>query len=76
MNFQPPDNYTSEEIAEFENVLPPTPELAYAEGRADQLEEDKKLLSWAYSKLVYRSFDSMTDALVMDEIKLLLMGGA
>lgn len=74
--FQPPDGYTSEDIAEFENVLPPTPELAYAEGRADQLEDDTRLLSWAYSKLVYRSFDNLDDALKMDEIKLLLTGGA
>lgn len=74
MNFQPPDGWTSEEIAEFENVLPPTPELAYAEGRKDQAEEDKELLSWAYSKLVYRSFDNMEDALQMDRIKLILVG--
>lgn len=31
-----------------------------------------ELLRWAYSKLVYRSFDNMDDALAMDEIKLLL----
>lgn len=37
-------------------------------------EETQRLLSWAYSKLVYRSFDSLDDALVMDEIKLILMG--
>lgn len=30
------------------------------------------LLSWAYGKLVYRSFDNLDDALKMDEIKLLL----
>ena len=34
------------------------------------------LLSWAYGKLAYRSFDNMDDALKMDEIKLILMGGA
>ncbi len=51
-------------------------QAAYAEGRADQLEDDRRLLAWAYSKLVYRSFDSMDDALAMDEIKLILMGAA
>ena len=30
----------------------------------------QNLLKWAYSKLVYRSFDNMDDALKMDEIKL------
>lgn len=31
-----------------------------------------ELLRWAYSKLLYRSFDNMDDALAMDEIKLIL----
>jgi len=35
-----------------------------------------ELLTWAYTKLHYRSFDSMEDALKLDEIKLLLMGGS
>ena len=38
-----------------------------------QAEQDFALLRWAYSKLVYRSFDNMEDALVMDEIKLMLL---
>jgi hypothetical protein len=33
------------------------------------------LLKWSYSKLVYRSFDTLDDALKMDEIKLLLEHG-
>lgn len=37
-------------------------------------ENHKRLLAWAYSKLVYRSFDSMDDALAMDEIKLIVTG--
>ena len=49
---------------------------AYAEGRSDQFEEDLELLRWAYSKLLYRSFDSMEDAMMMDRIKLLLEHGA
>lgn len=47
---------------------------AYAEGRKDEREGLVRLLSWAYGKLVYRSFNSMEDALAMDEIKLVLMG--
>jgi hypothetical protein len=46
---------------------------AYAEGRADERAENMRLLRWAYSKLVYRSFDNMEDALAMDEIKLMTM---
>ena len=49
-------------------------QAAYAEGRADQLEDDRRLLAWAYSKLVYRSFDSINDALAMDDIKFIVMG--
>jgi hypothetical protein len=37
--FQPPDVPTTEELAEMANVLPPTLEEAYAEGRADEREE-------------------------------------
>lgn len=48
---------------------------AYAEGRSDQSAEDLELLRWCYSKLVYRSFDNMDDALQMDRIKLLLEHG-
>jgi hypothetical protein len=48
---------------------------AYAEGRADQYREDKGLMAWAYSKLIYRSFDNMDDALQMDRIKLLIEHG-
>lgn len=49
---------------------------AYAEGRADQLADDLRLLAWAYSKLEPYSFSKMEDALAMDEIKLMLMGAA
>jgi hypothetical protein len=35
---------------------------------------ERELLAWAYSKLVYRSFESLEDCLAMDEIKLILMG--
>jgi hypothetical protein len=35
----------------------------------------QELVRWAYSKLVYRSFDSLEDALKMDEMKLLLEHG-
>lgn len=48
---------------------------AYASGRADQLEEDKELLAWAYAKLQPFSFSKQEDALQMDRIKLLLTGG-
>lgn len=72
MNFQPPDGFTSEELAEFANTLPATPEQAYAEGREDQLQEDIRLLAWCYRKMMHFSFPKQEDALVMDEIKLLL----
>lgn len=52
----------------------PTPEEAYAEGRADQLEDDRRLLAWAYAKLERFTFSKQEDALAMDEIKLVLMG--
>lgn len=45
---------------------------AYSEGRDDQLEEDKRLLAWAYRKLMPYSFSKQEDALAMDEIKLIL----
>ena len=38
-NFQPPDDLSTEDAAELANVLPPTLEQAYAEGRADEREE-------------------------------------
>lgn len=38
-NFTPPDVLTTEEAAELSNVLPPTLEEAYAEGRKDEREE-------------------------------------
>jgi hypothetical protein len=49
---------------------------AYAEGRADQREDDRRLLAWAYSKLERVSFSKQEDALAMDEIKLILMGAS
>lgn len=51
-------------------------QAAYAEGRADQLADDLRLLAWAYRKLMHHSFSKQEDALAMDEIKLMLMGGA
>jgi hypothetical protein len=51
-------------------------QAAYAEGRADQLEDDRRLLAWAYRKLAAYSFSKQEDALAMDEIKLILMGAA
>jgi hypothetical protein len=33
------------------------------------------LLAWSYTKLHYRSFDSLEDALTLDKIKLLLEHG-
>ena len=55
---------------------PETLESAYAQGRADQLEDDLRLLAWAYRKLHHVSWTKQEDALAMDEIKLMLMGGA
>lgn len=46
--FQPDDGPTTEEAAEFANVLPPTLEEAYAEGRADQTDEFAALLPGPY----------------------------
>jgi hypothetical protein len=39
-----PEPLSAEEIAELENVLPATPEEAYAEGRKDEREECAKQL--------------------------------
>jgi hypothetical protein len=73
LSFGAPAGLTTEEAAELANVMPATPEEAYAEGRADQLEDDKRLLAWAYRKLMPYSFSKQEDALAMDEIKLILM---
>lgn len=48
--------------------------VAYAEGRADQREDDIRLLAWAYLKLLPFSWQKQEDALAMDEIKLMLEG--
>ena len=61
-------------FAELANKLPATTEDAYAEGRSDQFEDDRRLLAWAYAKLMPYSFSKQEDALAMDEIKLMLMG--
>ena len=45
---------------------------AYAEGRKDQLDDDRRLLAWAYSKLHRVEFSKLEDALALDEIKLIL----
>lgn len=61
-------------VKSFERPMPlyaaPHPSEPAATGR------EHELLCWAYSKLLYRSFDNMDDALAMDEIKLLLTGSA
>jgi hypothetical protein len=49
--FQPPDPLTTEEAAELANVLPPTLEDAYAEGRADEREA---LADPLHANAVYR----------------------
>lgn len=49
-------------------------DAAYADGRRDQLEDDRRLLTWAYSKLAPYSFSRQEDALAMDELKLMLGG--
>jgi hypothetical protein len=67
-----PEPLSTEEVA----VLPTTLEEAYAEGRADQLADDLKLLAWAYRKLTPFSFSKQEDALAMDEIRLMLMGAS
>lgn len=59
---------------EWHTKLDEASTLAYAEGRAEEREELKSLLAWAYGKLAYRSFAEMDDCLRMDELKLLLMG--
>jgi hypothetical protein len=69
-NFQPPDIELPD--CDEDDQL----QAAYAEGRADERAENMRLLTWAYSKLVYRSFDNMEDALAMDEIKLMTMEAA
>lgn len=56
------------------DVMATTLEEAYAEGRKDQREEDIRLLAWAYRKLMHVHFSKQEDALVMDEINLILMG--
>ncbi len=45
---------------------------AYADGRTDQFEEDRELLTWAYRKLQPFAFVKQEDALVMDRICLLI----
>lgn len=75
-SFGAPEPLTSEEEAELANTLPATPDEAYAEGRNDQLDDERRLLAWAYSKLSAYSFSKQEDALAMDEIKLMLMGAA
>lgn len=49
---------------------------AYANGRADEREDNLRLLAWAHAKLLHVSWSKQEDALAMDEIKLMLMGAA
>lgn len=62
-----------EHIAQMERQIQDT--ISENERLCFECETHQRLLAWAYSKLAYRSFDSMEDALAMDEIKLILMGG-
>lgn len=41
----------------------------------EEVKRLQELLAWAYSKLHYRSFVELEDALMLDEIKLLLEYG-
>jgi hypothetical protein len=66
-NFQPPDDLNTEEIAELTNTLPPTLEEAYAEGRADEREE-QVLLS---RKGGQKSLDSITLKINLDATEFL-----
>ena len=52
----------------------PTLEEAYAEGRKDEREEMIRLLGWAYGKLSRFSYSKQEDALMLDEINLILLG--
>ena len=47
---------------------------AYAEGRREEREELTRLLGWAHTKLQPFSFSKQEDALMLDEINLILMG--
>jgi len=47
---------------------------AYAEGRADQRDDDMRLLAFAYRKLSPYMMSNQEDALLLDELKLILMG--
>jgi uncharacterized protein (DUF2267 family) len=44
LSFGAPDQLTTEEAAELANVLPPTLEEAYAEGRSDEREDVRMML--------------------------------
>lgn len=46
----------------------------HAQEAAYRIEDDIRLLAWAYRKLEPYSFSKQDDALNMDEIKLLLLG--
>lgn len=53
--------------------------VAYANGREDQREDDADLLEmvrWAYSKLCRVEYSKQEDALMLDRMKLLLTHGA
>ena len=48
---------------------------AYAEGRSDQRADDMRFLAFAYRKLSPYTMSNQDDALLLDEIKLILTGG-
>lgn len=47
---------------------------AYSAGRQDEREELARFLGWAYGKLSRFSYSKQEDALMLDEINLILLG--
>jgi hypothetical protein len=48
---------------------------AYEDGRADEHDDCKALIAWAYGKLYHINFTKQEDALMLDRMKLLLEHG-
>ena len=59
---------------EWKSKLDEAQKEAYAEGRKDEREELTRLLGWAYGKLSRFSYSKQEDALMLDEINLILLG--
>lgn len=70
-----PDAMADEWEAFQVQVRGPEPRFTDEEIEQSEIEFLRSLLSWCYSKLHYRSFDDMDDALMLDRIKLELTGG-